>query len=297
MANRGTVEVMHRGGHFFESPRWRSDRWWVSDMFGDRIIALDPVGRVTDERLLPDHPSGLGWLPDGRMIAVLMRRRLIVDVACPANPTVHAELGWPDDGAANDLVVALSGRAWVGSLGFDMAAREAPRSTQLLTVGPRGDVSIAAGDLMTPNGTVITSDGGTMIVAESLASRLTSFRVEPDGSLGERQVWAQLAPPPPLTDLRSCLRALTLAPDGLAIDSEDSVWVADAAGGPCLLVARGGEILASVPPPPGLLAVACALGGPAGTTLLMCCAPDAIEARRVGSRDSVLVAVEVEVSA
>jgi len=143
----------------------------------------------------------------------------------------------------------------------------------------------------------VLADGRTLVVAETLASRLTSFHVEDDGTLSGRSVWAQLAPPPPLDDLRACLRNLVVAPDGIAVDDDDHMWVADAAGGGCLLVARGGEVLRRVDPPPGHRVFACSLGGERRATLLLCCAPDAIESRRTSERAGILASVELKPAA
>ena len=63
---------------------------------------------------------------------------------------------------------------------------------------------------MFPNGTVVTPDGRTLIVAESRGRRLTAFDVEEDGSLASRRVWADLDGPP----------------DGICLDAEGCIWVA-----------------------------------------------------------------------
>lgn len=291
-AGRG-LRMLHPGGRFFESPRWYDGRWWVSDMFGDEVLGIAPDGEVVDRVAMPDHPSGLGWLPDGQLLVVLMGQRVVVRVEPTGALAVHAELGQVGAGPANDMLVDGDGRAWVGSLGFDMGAGDVPVATELALVHPDGTVVSAASGLLTPNGAVLLADGVTFVVAETFASRLTSFRAGEDGTLTDRSVWAQLAPPPPLDDLRTCLRHLRVAPDGLAVDSEDRVWVADAGGGGCLLVARGGEVLDRVAAPEGLQVFACALGGPSGRTLLLCCAPDALERRRLAGTDSVLLTVEV----
>ncbi|MBS1676370.1 MAG: SMP-30/gluconolactonase/LRE family protein [Actinobacteria bacterium] len=288
---------LHADGRFFESPRWYAGLWWVADMFADRVLGLDPAGIVVEEHLLPDHPGGIGRLPDGSLLVVLMSRRQIVRVSGDGSPEVYAELGPLMRGPANDLIVAADGRAWVGGLGFDMETGERPLTSPLVGVTPDGRVEVAAADLTVPNGAVVLGDGKTLVVAETFGSRLTAFPIAADGSLGGAAVWAQLAPPPPLDDLRGTLKALRVAPDGLAVDREDRIWCADAAGGACLLVRAGGEVLDRIEPPPGLRCFACALGGPDGSTLLLCCAPDAIAARRMGARESELLTCQVEVPA
>jgi sugar lactone lactonase YvrE len=291
----GSLTLLHEGGSFFESPRWHEDRWWVSDMFGHRVTSVTTDGEATDVHVLTDRPSGIGWLPDGRMLIVLMGSRTIAQLSRSGELVAYAALGSLGRGHANDMVIDRHGRAWVGSLGFDLAVGERPVETDLVCVHPNGTIERAARGLLTPNGAVILSDGCTLVVAETFASRLTSFRIGDDGTLSDRAVWAQLAPPPPSGDLRSVLRALRVAPDGLAVDSEDCVWYADAAGGGCVRVARDGVVKGRVPAPPGLNIFACALGGSTGATLLMCCSPDAVESRRTAAAESALFITEVDV--
>jgi len=99
---------------------------------------------------------------------------------------------------------------------------------------------------------VITPDGGTLIVAETLSMCLTAFDIEADGSLTNRRVWAP---------------AGMRAPDGICLDANGNVWVANAMAPECVLVAPGGEILQTVET--SQLCYACMLGGDDGRTLHM----------------------------
>ena len=115
-----------------------------------------------------------------------------------------------------------------------------------------GTVSAAADDLFFPNGTVITPDGSTLIVAESMGRRLTAFDRAGDGTLSNRRVWADLG---------------DRLPDGICLDAEGAVWVANAGGAECLRVAEGGQVLEVIDT--GDHCYACMLGGPQGTTLFV----------------------------
>ena len=75
---------------------------------------------------------------------------------------------------------------------------------------------------------VLTPDNSTLIIAESWAQRLTAFDIGPDGSLGNRRAWAQLGPPEPAGTPGQPAR-WSCAPDGITLDAEGAVWVADAA--------------------------------------------------------------------
>ena len=51
---------------------------------------------------------------------------------------------------------------------------------------------VAAEDVAFPNGTVITPDGRTLILGESMGRRLTAFTIAAPGQLTERRVFADL---------------------------------------------------------------------------------------------------------
>ena len=103
-------------GTFFESPRWHDGHWWVSDMFADRILQLAPDGAVRQCITVPDHPSGLGWLPDGRMLVALMESRCLIEVTVDGTQREYAALSSWVGGPANDMLVDAQGRAWVGNI-------------------------------------------------------------------------------------------------------------------------------------------------------------------------------------
>ena len=119
-------------------------------------------------------------------------------------------------------------------------------------VDPDGSIHAVADGLMFPNGTVITPDGRTLIVAESFGRRLTAFDIDDDGSLSNRRVWADLG---------------QRVPDGICLDAEGAVWVANPVARECFRVAEGGEILDIIETDNRCFA--CMLGGPDRSTLFM----------------------------
>lgn len=278
-----TAEVLLDGGTFFEAPRWHGGRWWASDFFRHAVISLDPDGtNVRDEVVVKAQPSGLGWAPDGSLLVVSMLDHRLLRRALGGNDLeVVAELGQIAGGPCNDMVVDRDGGAWVGNFGFDHFNDGAFKTACLARVDPDGSVSVAAEDLSFPNGMVITDDGGTLLVGETFASRYTAFHIAEDGTLVDRRIWAELP---------------GVFPDGCSLDAAGRLWVADAVGRCCLLIEEGGNIVERVATPNGLHVFACMLGGPAGTTLLMCCSPDSDAHKRTGTTEALLAITEVEVS-
>jgi sugar lactone lactonase YvrE len=262
------TRVLAEGLFFGEGPRWHGGRLWFSDFHDHAVKSVDPSGVVRTELTIDDQPSGLGWLPDGRLLLVAMHRRQVL-CAGRAGVTVHADLSGVATYHANDLIVDARGRAYVGNFGFALDEALAARGVEgvladhptaaLARVDPDGRVSMAAADLHFPNGMVITPDGRTLIVAETLAMRLTAFDIAPDGSLWNRRVWATLG---------------MRAPDGICLDASGRVWVANAIAAECVLVAPGGEIVATVETSQPCFA--CMLGGDDRRTLYTMTAPSSV---------------------
>ncbi len=69
---------------------------------------------------VPGQPSGLGWLPDGRLLVVSMmdRRLLRLD---PDGLVEAANLRGIASFTCNDMVVDRMGRAYVGNFGYDFS--------------------------------------------------------------------------------------------------------------------------------------------------------------------------------
>lgn len=295
MAER-ELSTLLEDGAFFEGPRWREGRWWVSDFYRRLVLAVSPGGDAEEAMAVEGQPSGLGWMPDGSLLAISMKDHRVLRRSPDGEVTVHAELAEYCGGHLNDMVVDGEGRAYVGNFGFDLMAGANPAATVLVRVDPDCSASVAAEEMLFPNGSVITPDGQTLIVGETAAARYTAFTIAGDGSLTDRRVWAQLGPTPPLGGtLAESLPLLEFAPDGCTLDAEEHLWVADALGARCCRVAPGGEIVEQIDAPEGLGIFACMLGGEDGRTLLLCAAPDFAEEARSQAREAVLLTTTVEV--
>ncbi len=153
---------------------------------------------------------------------------------------------------ANDMVVDGHGRAYVGNFGWDYESGAPQRNTALALVHPDGRVVRAAEDLAFPNGMVLTSDGRTLIVAETFGQCLTAFDVAGDGSLSNRRLWASVDP---------------VFPDGICLDAAGAVWVASPLSNEVVRVREGGDVTDRIAT--GRHTIACTLGGPDRRTLFV----------------------------
>ena len=261
-------QILLDGLLFPEGPRWHGGKLWFSDMQGLHVMTVDMDGNAEKIVEVQCCPSGLGWLPDGRMLVVSMmdRRLLRLDVG---GLSEIADLSDLASFHCNDMVVDKKGRAYIGNFGFDLAANASVKPAEIVLVTPEGKARIVAEDVYFPNGTVITPDGQTLIVAETWGNRLTAFDIESDGSLKNRRIWANLK---------------GVFPDGICLDAEGAIWVAAPHPGQVLRVQEGGSVTdrlkVSTKP------YACMLGGFDRRTLFVCTAgsldPEEVRANPVG---------------
>ena len=76
---------------FAEGPRWHDGAVFVSDIFGRQVWRAVPGETPEVIHEVAGLPSGLGWLPDGRMVIVAMRERRLL-VAGAAGLSEYADL-------------------------------------------------------------------------------------------------------------------------------------------------------------------------------------------------------------
>ncbi len=262
---------------FPEGPRWHDGHLWFSDMYANRVMkVVDGQAETVVE--VPGRPSGLGWRPDGDLLVVSMTDRRLLKYDGQQLSEV-ADLSELAPFHCNDMVADAKGRAYIGNFGFDLDAGEEPVGTTLVCVDTDGDAWVVVEQLLFPNGIVITPDGKTLIVAESYGQRLSAYDVNDDGSLANPRIWADLRPN---------------VADGICLDAEGAVWVADPVHRGVMRVKEGAGAVDWVSTG-DQRAIACVLGGDDGRTLFICTSRSTNRERAIEQRAGRIEATEVEV--
>jgi sugar lactone lactonase YvrE len=243
---------------FPEGPRWHEDRLWISDMHAHRVLTVELTGHSETVAELHDKPSGLGFLPDGTPIVVSMRDRLLLRIHTDGRLSTYADLTTLPGDSLNDMVIDGRGHAYIGTLTRRDVRPEDLKPSDgregLVLVPPDRTAMQVADDMLSPNGSVVTPDNSTLIVAEHRANRIDAFDICDDGSLKNRRVYADTA---------------EADPDGIALDAEGAIWIAAPQLGAFRRIFPGGRIAEEIKMPAGKWAVACALGGPHRRTLFL----------------------------
>jgi sugar lactone lactonase YvrE len=263
------LTTLASGFCFGEGPRWFEGLLWFSDMMGEAVHTVDLRGSLTTLPLPGRAPSGLGFRPDGALLIASTEDRQLLRYDGETVVTI-ADLSDAAPADLGDMVIDDLGRAYVGSQAFHGGV--------IVRVDPDGEVSVVARDLDFPNGMAITADRKTLIVAESIARRLTAFSIGADGGLVDRRVFAD---------------GLDGPPDGISLDADGGVWTSMTLAHQFERIVSGGQVTHRIDLG-DRTAIACTLGGPERRTLFMLSSTDAYPKRLVGTRLSRLDAVIVD---
>lgn len=236
-----TFTVLYDGLGFLESARWHDGGLYFVDISHRRVLRGDPDGNPLQATQLPFEPTGIGFDPAGHLLVASRESATIYRVADGRPPEMLSDLTSYSYDRLNDSVTDATGRTYVG-----LASHDRDRTTALALARPDGTNTIAADDIHFPNGVGVTADGSTLILAETLGHRLLAFDIDaPTGDLANRRTFAQFD--------------AGVYPDGICLDSEGGVWVANPVGREVIRVSVAGEItdrfaFEDVP-------LACVLGG------------------------------------
>lgn len=246
------TQTIVEGLAFPEAPRWHQNRLWFTDQHGRAVHALQNSGRLETIARTEDLPGGLCWLPDGTGLVVCMTERRLMRLERSAL-TEYADLSTQASFHCNDMVADRHGRVYVGNFGFDLHGGAPVRPAQIVLIDRDGAIENFASDVVFPNGSVITPDGGTLLVAETFAHCVSAFTLDEHGRMRSRTAWAELG---------------DATPDGICLDAEGALWVASPGTGELIRTIQGGEVTArcaTVGTP-----YACMLGGSDRRTLFVC---------------------------
>ena len=245
------METLLTGLGFGESPRWHEGRLWFCNWGKQEIVAVEPKGQSeVMARVTTSLPFSIDWLPDGRLLVVAGRERLLLRGEPDGTMVTHADLQRLAAQNCNEIVVDGRGNVYVNGGGFERPGQQPAGIIALVT--PDGAVRQVADGLNFPNGMAVTPDNSTLLIAESQGRKLTAFAIAADGSLSKRRVWADLGEG---------------VPDGICLDADQAVWYADVPNRRCVRVREGGAVLQTINLDRG--GFACMLGGADRRTLFI----------------------------
>ncbi len=205
-----------------------------SDVLAGGVFALRSDGEVYE---LLARRRGIGGLAATTQGGLIVTGRDVTLLDAPGQTRVIYE----DASAAgfNDIGTCRDGSVIVGVLRYRPMAGEQPQLGELVQIAADGTADIVAGDFLWPNGIAEREDGSL------LASDFARGHVKRVSRDGDCEIFFELA---------------SGAPDGLALDAEDHLWIATGHGGSLLRVSPEGELVEEIAMPARFVSSLCFAG-------------------------------------
>lgn len=240
------------GVAFPECLRWRNGELWFSDVLGGKVFRFNlqtlQLDLITE---IPPMAGGLGWLPNGDLLAVDIEGRKVLQVDALGQQTTYLDLraGWKFP--ANDMLIDSDGTIWVSGFGYNPET-DSPQGSSLARYRD-SHLDFPVDGLIFPNG-IAQLDSDHLVVAETFADRLAIIEIH---SSGQVTIERRIELPKGAT------------PDGLCVAGDGEIWVASAYGEAVLKVSPITEKIERAIEIPGRGVFDCTFGGPEMKTLFI----------------------------
>lgn len=255
MATIGEMTVLASGFDTLEGPAFdRYGNLFFVDWVRHSIMRRSSEGELREFYNTGGVPAGLAFHPDGSLwvadegddIHGLLR----ITPDGSASIIVNEYEGKPLNGA-NDLVFDRDGNVYFSDP-WRTSAENPVGGFYRYTID--GELQQLDSGMAFPNGVALTHDGQYIILAETYRNRLLRYRIDTDGSVGPREIWAETT--------------LPSGPDGMAFASDGHLYVAHHGGGTVDIFAPDGSLTGTIAVP-GKSVTNCAFGGPNRKTLVI----------------------------
>ena len=228
----GTYRVLEHGMQSNGTIAGRTGSLIVCDMFGHRVVEVDPAS--------------------GRVVRVLLDR-------------IN---GRPIDGP-NDLVMDAKGGIYVTDPQFTPEERKSQPGTQVYYIAPDGSarVVIGPGEYAMPNGVELSPDGKTLYVNNTWqqpgGNFIWAYDIANDGSLSNKRKFAEVTLSPEVRAATNPADRFNSGADGSTVDTDGRYYVATRTGVQIFLPDGTAAGTIRVPQPP----VSLTFGGPQASEL------------------------------
>lgn len=212
------METLTRGYGLVEGPLWVAGRGLMfSDVLNGGVFCLDVHTTVST---VFEHRRGIGGMALHESGGLVVSGRNVSCKPIDGAATVTLLDRDPDAGNVgyNDITTDAAGRIYAGSLGSSpvFADDREPAAGDLWLIDLDGSSRVVGQEIWLTNGLGFSPDGSVLYHADSAVGTVWCYPVRENGDLGAKTVFAQLD------------RGV---PDGLAVATDGTVWVALAGGG------------------------------------------------------------------
>jgi gluconolactonase len=215
-------ELVQEGFVFTEGPVGTPDGGlYFSDIRPNRIHYLDPGGKISLVREQTNGANGLALTRDGDLIAAEGEGKRISKRSRDGTVTTVTEgIAGKPFLSPNDVLVDAKGGIYITDPGPRPVVPGRTAYVYYLPVGAKEPV-VLDDQIARPNGVMLTRDGKTLIVNDTLGPTVYAYDVLPDGGVKNKRTFAQLLDIP---------EGKESGADGMALDREDRLYVTTVAG-------------------------------------------------------------------
>jgi gluconolactonase len=215
-------ELVQEGFVFTEGPVGTPDGGlYFSDIRPNRIHYLDPGGKISLVREQTNGANGLALTRDGDLIAAEGEGKRISKRSRDGMVTTVTEgIAGKPFLSPNDVLVDAKGGIYITDPGPRPVVPGRTAYVYYLPVGAKEPV-VLDDQIARPNGVMLTRDGKTLIVNDTLGPTVYAYDVLPDGGVKKKRTFGQLLDIP---------EGKESGADGMALDREDRLYVTTVAG-------------------------------------------------------------------
>ncbi len=259
------LETLAFGFGLLEGPRVdRDDNLYFSDVPNGGVYRRSPSGET--EVVVPKR-RGVGGIAIHADGGVVISGRDI----CHVHDGETRVLFQSDAPGFNDLMTDAAGRVYCGTIRSDPFDESGPRTPgEAYRIDLDGTVTEIYGDVSLTNGIGFSPDGATIYHSDTVRNHVIAHDIEADEG-GDRYV-----------NRRAIGEAEGFLPDGLAVDEQGVVWVADYGGGAVVGLAPNGEPAGRIEVPSNQITSVC-FGGSDRRDLYIVTADNREDPARLGT--------------
>lgn len=241
---------------FTEGPVWNPDGYLLfSDIPADVIYRWNPDGKLEKFRSPSGNSNGLTFDRQGRLIACEHGNRRVSrtkpdgTIVTLADRYQGKRLNSP-----NDVVVKSDGSIYFTDPPYGIQPKDRELDFQgVYRIAPDGTLTLLADDFEKPNGLAFSPDEKVLYVDDTDRRHIRAFDVQPDGTLTNDRVFAELG---------------EHRPDGMKVDVNGNVYVTASF---VWVFNETGKHLGNIVTPDA--PANCAFGGPENRTLFITARP------------------------
>ena len=231
------VRTINADASYPEGPLWVHGTLFYTEYGNETIMTWDGKRNRVLWKRNGCGPSGLLETVKGTLLLTCGDNNTLVELTRRGKTirTIRRDSAGGILEGPNDLTQNPRGGIYFTDSGFN--GLQVHGSGTVDYFAPNGSIRRVAGGIRYSNGIGVTPNDKTLLVAESQANRVLSYQIAPDGSLSHRRVFIDLG------KIAPAKLGPEDGPDGLKIDAQGTIYIAQNGAGRILIVSPSGKRL------------------------------------------------------